>query len=243
MIAADCSNWSRVPTAADIAALKGLGVTRMIVGTSFSQRQPDGSYVYIADQQMAAFEAAGFEVQEYQFIGKHYPSTRPVWLDVELAETADDVRKTLLLLAIWNQMPIGIYTRRGIWDLIDVDLVSEFPGLKLWDANYGPLPRTFIPYGGWTKADMTQWHDTMDIGTGFNIDLNEYEEAHMPTPEYDELKQADKDIETAIAAVRDILDGRVARLETQRAALQTGVTFLIDVVNNVVPRLKALEDK
>jgi hypothetical protein len=186
-----------VPNAADIAALKALGVSRVIVGSSFSHDNGDGTYVYIAEDQMAAFEAAGFEVQEYQFIGRHYPSARPIWLDVELAETVDDIRAALRSYKIH-----GIYTRRGIWDLLDVDLLGEFPGLKLWDANYGPLPRTFIPYGGWTKADMTQYHDTMDIGTGFEVDLSVYDEM----PEEDAMQIApwwtDRKIPTKLPTVK-----------------------------------------
>lgn len=223
MIAADCSNYARVPTQADIDALKALGVTRMIVGSSFSQRQPDGSYIYIAGDQMAAFEAAGFEVQEYMFVGRVYPTHRVWWLDVELSETADDVRN-----AVRMYRPHGIYTRRGIWNLLGVDLVSEFPGLKLWDANYGPLPRTFIPYGGWTKADMTQWHDTMDIGTGFNVDLNEYEEDAMTPAERAEIN------DLKAIAFRDAV---------KINAIDAGVKYLIEVVTNLAPRVTALEGK
>ena len=176
--AADVSNWSHIPTDADIAALKALGVTRVTVGTSFSHQNGDGTYTYIGEAQCQAFEAAGFEVQEYQFIGHHKATTRVWWLDVELAETKDDVR-----VAVATTSPTGIYTRRGIWETLDYDIVAEFPGLKLWDANYGPLPRTFIPYGGWTKADMTQYHDTMDIGTGLEVDLSYYEEEDEMTAE------------------------------------------------------------
>ena len=184
MIAADCSNYSRVPTPEDIAALKALGVTRMIVGTSFSRNNGDGTYAYIGEDQCQAFEAAGFEVQEYQFIGRHRPTKRTIWLDVELSETVEEIR---LELGIHPEI-YGIYTRRGIWDLLDVDLLGEFPNLKLWDANYGPPPRTFIPYGGWDHADMTQYHDTMDIGTGFNIDLSYYEEEAMTAADKQELE-------------------------------------------------------
>lgn len=171
MKAADFANYARVPTPADIDALRDLGITRVIVGSSFSQRQPDGTYRYVAADQMAVCEAAGFEVHEFMFIGRVYPTKRTWWLDVELAETPDEIRAAV---AIYR--PDGIYTRKGIWDLLDIDLVSEFPGLKLWDANYGPLPRPFRPYGGWDRADMTQYHDTMDIGTGFEVDLSVYEE-------------------------------------------------------------------
>lgn len=170
MIAADFSNWQRVPTPEDIAALKALGVTRVIVGTSFGTHWVT---------QLRVCEEAGFEVQEYMFIGRFHPTQRAWWLDVELSETVDEIRT-----AVAKYHPDGIYTRRGIWQLLGVDLVSEFPGLKLWDANYGPLPRTFTPYGGWTKADMTQWRDTMDIGTGFAVDLNEYEEDEMAVDAY-----------------------------------------------------------
>ena len=176
--AADVSNWSHIPTDADIAALKALGVTRAVVGTSFPHQNSDGTYTWIGDDQCRAFEAAGFEVQEYQFIGHYRPTTRVWWLDVELNETEEQIRA-----AVIATHPTGIYTRRGVWETLDWDIVAEFPGLKLWNADYGTPPRTFIPYGGWPEPTMVQYHDTMDIGTGLEVDLSYYEEEDDMTAE------------------------------------------------------------
>jgi hypothetical protein len=179
-IAADLSNWQRVPTPTDIARLKQMGVKRVIIGSSFGT---------VWQEQIAVCEAAGFEVQEYMFPGHIHPTNRVWWLDVEQAETADEV------IAIVGDHqtttpPTGIYTRKGIFILLDVNIVALFPGLKLWDANYGPLPRTFSPYGGWLFATMTQYQDTTDIGTGLAVDLSVYEEIDMTPEEVDAAIEA-----------------------------------------------------
>ncbi len=178
MKAADFSNWQRIPDAADIAALKALGVTRVIVGSSFGT---------VAAAQIAACEAAGFEVQEYQFPeALRVPVAEAWWLDVERrthVTTQDEVRAACRSAV----PPIGIYTSASQWAALmgTWAIVAEFPWLKLWTASYGPLPRPFIFYGGWDHADMTQYQDTTDIGTGFQVDISDYEEEDMPLSDQD----------------------------------------------------------
>lgn len=174
--AADLSNWQRIPTPDDILKLKQMGVKRVIIGSSFGA---------LWQEQVAVCEAAGFEVQEYMFAGHIHPTNRVWWLDVEQAETADEVIQLVGAEPTGVNPPTGIYTRKGIFILLGVDIVALFPGLKLWDANYGPLPRTFSPYGGWLAADMTQYQDTTDIGTGLSVDLSVYEESDMTPEEVD----------------------------------------------------------
>lgn len=171
MIAADFGNFARVPEQRDIDALKALGVTRVIVGSSFGN---------VALKQIAACQPH-FEVQEFMFPEALRTPLGDWWLDVEISPyhvpTQVEVRHAC------QRTPIGVYSSKSQWDALwpDWDIVSEFPWLKLWTANYGPLPRPFTPYGGWTAPSMTQYQDTTDIGTGFEVDLSEYtaEEVEM----------------------------------------------------------------
>lgn len=203
-LVADCStSYSRPPTVAELALWKGLGLARMIVGTSFA---PDAGHTAAWSQIVP--------VEEYHFPERHRQTPRRWWVD---AETPTATRASL-----WNAMnqgACGIYTRRGWWldNLAGWDFQSEFPRAELWDARYvhgdgrclivealntGDARRVrdaiaaeraatppFKPYAGFTRAAITQWHNSITI-YGINVDLNEAEEAAgMASAEYQELKQ------------------------------------------------------
>ena len=72
-------------------------------------------------------------------------------------------------------MEPGIYTRAGAWRTLTGNNLA-FHDLPLWDALYSqdgkPNPSVFNPYGGWSKFDVRQYHDTMDIGLTVSVDLN-----------------------------------------------------------------------
>lgn len=171
--AVDFGNYTAIPTPDQVRCWIDAGYTRAIIGTSFSRRNADGSYTYVATDQIAVCEANGMDVEEYQFVGHLRPTTRRWWLDVELGESIDSIRA-----AVATGKPYGIYTRRGAWP-DGWDIVSEFPDLKLWEAHYADPPPAFVPFGGWTERAMVQWHDSIDL-CGLNVDLNIIEEDEMP---------------------------------------------------------------
>jgi hypothetical protein len=209
-LVADCStSYSRPPTVAEAALWKSLGLTRMIVGTSFS---PDAGHTAAWSQVV--------DVEEYQFPRALRSTGRAWWVDAETpAATRETVRDAL------DRGARGIYTRRGWWleNMGAWDLQAEYPAAELWDARYvgtakhgtpgepclivqalnagdaqrvrdaiaaerATTPR-FKLYAGFARAALTQWHNSIVI-YGINVDLNEAEEvAGMASAEYQELKQ------------------------------------------------------
>lgn len=178
--AVDFANYSAIPTPDQVRCWIDQGYTKAIIGTSYPRDNgPNANprYTYIADQQIAVCEANGVDVEEYQFVGRYRATPRRWWLDVELNETVGDIRAAVL-----HGKPYGIYTRKGIWDTFDWNIVAEFPDLKLWDASYGNPLADFRPYGGWTSRAMHQWHDSTTL-CGINVDLNIVEqEEDMDAP-------------------------------------------------------------
>lgn len=105
-------------------------------------------------------------------------SQRPIgclWQDCEEMDTNMPPEAThlveLIQLAVdtTTGVPeVGVYSRRNWWETRTRNS-TRFAGLPLWDANDGE----FIPYGGWTEAQMTQyaWDQML---AGRNVDLNRY---------------------------------------------------------------------
>lgn len=189
-----------------------MDVTRVVVGASFPRK---GSG-YIGADQLAA--CVDFDRQVYGWLYLNaaadwrHPLTMALqayatipksafWIDVEEEPVGLDVEgvRHRIRDAIAFTNSADIYTRVELWNRItgDWNIVLEYPNARLWKAD--PPPDDGL-CGGFDHATMIQTDFDTDIGTGFVVDVSEYEEEHMPTPEYEELKQADKNIETVIAA-------------------------------------------
>lgn len=216
MIAIDLSNWAVGPTQAQVASFIAIGVSRAIVGTSFWQRQSDGTYRYVGDEQMAAFESAGVETLEYMFPYREHSTERRWFTDMENSTaTLDSARHAL------QNGAEGPYSRAS-WaaeNLPGWDCKGEFPHSRLWTARYvhrddvscliqqaidtgGDIAAAiatelswltpFVSYWGFTEDDveMTQWHNSITI-FGVNVDLNAYKGDEMTAAEraeFDALK-------------------------------------------------------
>lgn len=195
MLGIDCGNYTPVPTPAQVAQLRAVGVRFAIIGTSYGT---------VAEAQLAAFKAGGLVVAEYQFPEAWNPTQRPWWTDCELpTATPERIRAALA------DNSSGPYSRSGWWGdhYPSWDLQAEFPRSKLWDARYigtmfhnSPMepcliveaqrgggdvaaairaeealtPR-FRPYAGYTRATITQWHNSVEL-FGLNVDINTAEE-------------------------------------------------------------------
>ncbi len=191
MIGGDLADWSVIPTAQQVAQLAGVGLSFAIVGTSYAT---PNTGAYVADDQIAAFVAGGFDVQVYEFPGVEKPSTYGRWADAENAQATIDTLRQMMRDGF-----LGPYSRAGFAAPIDWDCKAEFPDSKLYDARYithrGPcliqqaidtggdiaaaiatefswVPQ-FVGYWGFTEADVAivQWHDSITI-FGVNIDLD-----------------------------------------------------------------------
>jgi hypothetical protein len=187
-LAIDVSNYTAIPTAAQVDELIGLGVEGAIVGTSYGG---------VAARQIAAFEAGGIPCEEYQFPESIRPAVRGWWLDAETGGVTVPIMRALIA----QKKPLGIYTRRGWWtqNTGDWNVKAEFPDLLLWDARYchgdGPcsidgsrasieaeyaLTPAYVPYGGFDAPSVTQWHDSVTIA-GLNLDLDALEDQKVET--------------------------------------------------------------
>lgn len=208
-------SYAPPPTQQQIDCLKAGGIGKAIVGTS---------YDYGGDpaERVAAYKKGGFIVAEYQFPGDLKPLlTDEWWLDAENPPGAQiaEVRGACNR----DPRPEGIYSSRFMWAACGLDgwdIKAEFPWLKLWMADYGELPRAFHAFGGFTEADvvMVQYEPNASV-CGLTVDLNvTIGEDHMPTPEYEELKQADQDIESVIVAKDTALKDAIAALAQANAA-------------------------
>ncbi len=196
----DCSaSYSVIPSPQQVADLHALGFVGVIVGSSYKNNT--------AQAQLAAYEAGGMRTEEYQFPSALRPTTRPWYVDAELADATLEALRDAL--RIGSQGP---YSRKGWADenLPDWDCKAEFPNAELFDARYvhgdGPCRiqyaidtggdvfaaieserswiLSFKPYWGFTKAKITQWHNSITI-CGVNMDLNEYEE--VPSTEVNDM--------------------------------------------------------
>lgn len=234
----DCSaSYSVVPTTQQVADLRALDFIGVIVGV-YPHTHPKALEI------IAAYEAGGMRIREYDFPNNIVPTSNPWWIDAELdSTTVDDLRLAMQIGAF------GPYSRSGWAADHDWDCKTEFPNAELWDARYigsgkhgeddsdpcliaiavadgGDIKaaidaeylrvRPFHPYWGFTKSKMTQWHNSVEI-CGINMDINEMEEDGMASQEYTELYQRDEDIKAVVAKEA------------------TGTDFLIACVNAMAP--------
>lgn len=218
-LALDCANYTAIPTPQQLDCLKQAGYARAIVGCS---------YGVVAGMQLAAFYAAGFEVEAYAWVSfkdnwqsaidqclaviNARSSIRRLWLDCEEqppegVRTAEVVARIKACIAyIASKRPdltVGIYTAKWWW--MKVGNPIDFADRLLWTAGYTPdgEPPTTEPllYGGWQRAEMWQYAGSVET-CGLNIDRNVIMEEHMPLNDDD--KQAIANIvKLEIAAERD----------------------------------------
>ena len=186
--AVDLSNWSAIPTPAQVQCLKDQGYSHAFVGSSFGS---------VWRQQIAALEKGGMVVGEYMFPEHVHDTDRDWWLDIERSPGTTVTQQTVRA-AINDAVnkPKGIYSNRTAFvDCIGFDwrIKQEYEWLACWDANYGDLPRPFIPFGGFTIEDriITQWAGSTNL-CGLNVDLNVMEDEDMPLTEDDLNKIAHK---------------------------------------------------
>lgn len=236
----DAGNYTVIPSSRQVADLRALGLGFFIVGTS---------YGYVSGRQLAAFEAGGMEVSEYQFPAKLRPTQRPWWVDAELPDATQASLRNAL-----RSGSCGVYTRRGFWqaELGGWSVKAEFPNAQLWDARYvhgdGPclifsamatggdvqaaIARElswlspFVPYGGFASAAVTQWHNSITIA-GVNMDLNIRE----PSGNSGELEggrmYSDQDIDAKVGAVLAAVIETNKKAEAQTTLLEALIPPLV----------------
>ncbi|MDE3097424.1 MAG: hypothetical protein KGK07_15675 [Chloroflexota bacterium] len=227
MLAVDLANYTDVPTPVQLAQLKALGVTRAVIGCSYPRQYPDGPK-YIGATQLAAFYAAGFEVEAYAWVTfaagwealvdqtltaiARLPAVRRVWLDCEedpgTATPAQvEARIAACAARVMLARPdlvVGIYTGTWWWDA-STGSSARFKTFPLWCAGYGPvltLPRA------WKSAVMWQYADHLD-GTDYNVDVSRILEGPMTSDEqaaFDALARAHADLQQQVTALANGTD-------------------------------------
>lgn len=119
---------------------------------------------------------------------------RRIWIDAEDAAAGMSAAQLLDLIGeAVNAVEAagyeaGIYTGRWWW-IPYTGNSRRFAHLALWDAYYiHRLPDfdAWLPYGGWTRPEIWQWHDTTDL-CGHSVDLNSLEDLAPPILEEDEV--------------------------------------------------------
>ena len=167
-----------------------------------------------------------------------FPCTR-LWLDFEDDRpNAGPVQPQQVREAIGEcdlvGMPTGIYTRRFYWRDMAGN-TPEFSYLPLWDATYkasAPIPlwhlepqdmSGFIPYGGWNRALIHQWHNTTNLD-GIGVDLNVREAPVIVVPEPAPLPDfVSHDVEALANLLRELGNNG-----TKRVRWNNGVEFTDD---------------
>ncbi|HZP58413.1 MAG TPA: hypothetical protein VFC53_12805 [Dehalococcoidia bacterium] len=236
MRAADVSNWTGEIAVDQARCLRAEGIALLICGTQVPA---------ITRAQVAAATAAGMRCEAYVILRwdgdvdrrvaaaraavRDLP-VRRLWVDCEdypgvatppPAETRGLVAKALAACA---SMPSGIYTSRRWWVTATEDWRAPgAAGVPLWDARYvrrdgDPIP-PFVPYGGWARAAMTQWHDTT-ARCGVTLCLDETEDS-MDEPLLD--PRTTRDALAELLRQEGVLGARIDRVADDLRA--TGAEF------------------
>lgn len=186
----DLANYSVVPSQSQLNFLKGFGLQRMIVGSSYGQ---------VALAQLQAGIAAGLQVESYVWVkfddtwqtiidrGIAPLAGRPihrVWLDLEddPNESAEVVISRIREVvahvhAIAPSLEVGLYTRAGWWNANAASAAGDAEyALPLFYAHYDGDPTCkwdTEAFGRWTrdKVIYKQYHDSTDED-GVNVDLD-----------------------------------------------------------------------
>jgi len=225
--AVDFANYTPVPSPEQVRCLLGSGYTRAIVGVSFGG---------VARRQLEVCASGGMDIEAFCWVRWNADWRAPLdkalatvrglpvsrlWLDCEDATSWPEAMIEARILEAeayvrsdWRDIDTkAIYTGKWWWDA-HMPTSRRFAAWDLWTAAYisgEPEGRSPAMYGGWTKAAIWQYAGTVQT-CGLNTDRNLIMEDHMPTAEYDELKQRDEDIKAVVARV------------------DAGVKFLIEVV-------------
>lgn len=238
MKAIDCANYTTVPTPAQVACLVNQGYTKAIVGCSYGT---------VARAQLAAFSAGGMSIEAYCWVSFTNDWIAPLdkaiatiqgtgvsrlWLDCEedpgKTPAIDRIQQAHLYVSSRTELPLGIYTGGWWWtpNTGDSTFFSDLD-FPLWSAEYVNAPAPHL-YGGWSEVAIWQTRGSVDL-CGLNADDNVILEEEGMTDE----------VKAAIAAILAHEGEQGQKLD----ALQASTQFLIDVVNNLVPRIEALEKK
>lgn len=187
-LALDLANFTPVPTPPQLQCLKDGGYTRAIVGCSYGT---------VADMQLAAFYAFGFEVEAYAWVAfgaswqkpldhaltviSHRPYVRRLWLDVEeqvtgMTSAQYEARIDAVIAYVRSKRPdldMGIYTGRWWW-LQNLPACTKYAGMPLFTAQYvtnPAVPPGGVPllFGGWQEVAIWQYAGSVET-CGLNID-------------------------------------------------------------------------
>jgi len=187
-LALDCANYTAVPSPAQLDCLKTAGYARAIIGCSYGS---------VADMQLAAYYAAGFEVDAYAWVSfgaswstpldraliviARRPAVRRLWLDVEeevagMSPPQYEARIQAAVAYVRDKRPdltLGIYTGRWWWEK-NLPRCTRYRDLPLFAAQYVSDPAaapagTPTMFGGWERAALWQYAGSTET-CGLNID-------------------------------------------------------------------------
>lgn len=204
--AIDFSNWTSVPTPAQLDCLKSKGVRMAIIGTR-------GNPMPHFRAQVIACKDAGLTVESYIYLYFAEDAQlqaldalkkmaglgiRRSWMDVEGIPQGPG--KTIAALAEVERLlrqggyDVGIYTSQSKWPL-HTGNTTAFSKLALWDAHWrypsgdsrgiDQPPPAFVPYGGWVSPTIVQYAGDVQY-CGLNLDLNMVYVNVPPPPDFDE---------------------------------------------------------
>ncbi len=161
------SNYSGVPTAAQVDYIRSLGVVGVIMGLQNSEANP-----FCADGQKAMFAPNFWQEFYVDLPGRRLDLCAPnsiCWVDIEVNcfQDARLVREEVARLQAAGLRP-GIYTNEG--GMAALGYTTEFSYLPLWYSHPG-MVGPFKPFCGWTEMLMFQYTSTTYMD-GFGIDRN-----------------------------------------------------------------------
>lgn len=163
----DCSNWSRVPTPAQVQSIRDQGYVGVIMGLQDNPLHAP----FCADRQKEMFSPGFWQEFYVDLPGRRLDLCSPnsiCWVDIEdgCFQNRYDVRQEVDRIQQAGLRP-GIYTNQG--GMAALGMTDEFGYLPLWYAN--PSLINFQPFCGWTSMLMWQRTSTTTIA-GFTVDLN-----------------------------------------------------------------------
>lgn len=212
-LAIDCSNYTGPVSLGQAQAAVGAGVGRVQIGGQYpAAPYPPGQ----AEQQVAAFLAAGAELEPYfestpiAEAWTHFEpwktSLRRPWLAVEPDsgfETLEAIREGLLEADALGIGSCGLYTSSWALGQLGLDL-SEFADRDLWWAGYnGRLDLAMMPFSGWSSCVMHQFEGGATFAGIPTVDVSWYEEVATVALDIHRAVNADAiaDIQAAMRAL------------------------------------------
>ena len=202
----DCANYTVIPSADQVAAFKSLGVKHGVIGTSFGgiatgqlaawesagipceeyqfpERMKPTHRPWWVDAETPT--ATRDSIREALRRGARGVYTRRGWFTGNLG--AWDIPAEFPGALLWDARYIGSglhgETGRGGEPCLIVDALRAGGDVKAALERERAQLRPFVPYGGFQKAQITQWHNSVTI-YGVNVDLNNVE---IVAPEEDDM--------------------------------------------------------